>query len=395
MSNLKTLKDMDFNNKRVIIRVDFSVPIKDNKIMDDNRIVQSIKTIKYVLDNNAKSIILLSHLGKVKTEEDKHNNSLSIIIPRLEELLNTKVDFIKYPYGEGMLEELNKSTNTIKLVENTRFTDLSNLKESNCDDELASFWSSLADLFVFDGFGVSHRNHASTSGIAKHLDTCVGFLVEEEINKLDSILHDNTNPFMIIMGGAKVKDKIGVINNLINKCDKLIIGGAMAFTFLKAKGYNVGTSLIDEESIDYCSNLLENHSDKIILPVDVITDERECNINDIKDDETGYDIGNNTITLFKQTLSNAKRIIINGTMGKNEDIKYSKGTKELFSYLANLNIKILVGGGDTASAVKEYGLVDSFYHVSTGGGATLEYLAGNLGDIFKLASITSDKDAEF
>ena len=238
MLNFKTLEDVDFSNKKVIIRVDFNVPIKDNKIMDDNRIVRSIKTIKYILDKKASSIILLSHLGKVKEEKDKDSNSLKIVVPRLSELLNIDVDFISNTSGDKMLEELSNSRNIVKLVENTRFEDLDNKKESNCDDGLAKFWASLGDIFVFDGFGVSHRNHASVSGIAKYVDTYAGFLVEEEIKKIDNIIEEDAHPFSIVMGGAKVKDKIGVINNLIKNCDNLIIGGAMAFTFLKAKGYN-------------------------------------------------------------------------------------------------------------------------------------------------------------
>ena len=391
MLKLKTLKDMEFNNKKVIIRVDYNVPIIDNKIVDDNRIVRSIKTIKYVLDNNPSSVILLSHLGKVKEEKDKESNSLEIIIPRLEELLDMKIDFIKHTSGNVMLEELSNSNNIIKLVENTRFEDLDNKKESNCDKELSEFWASLGDVFVFDGFGVSHRNHASVAGIANYLDTCVGFLVEEEINKIDSIIEEDAHPFTIIMGGAKVKDKIPVINNLIDKCDKLIIGGAMAFTFLKSQGYNIGLSLVDEENIDFCRELLAKHSNKIILPIDIITNKRQdISINDIKEDEIGYDIGSKTIGLFKEQIKGSMRIIINGTMGKNEERKYAYGTKELFTYVANSNIKTLVGGGDTASAVKEYRLENKFYHISTGGGATLEYLGGNLGDIYKYASKSSE-----
>lgn len=384
--NLKTLKDVNFNNKKVIIRVDFNVPIKDNKITDDNRIVSSIKTIKYILDQNPSSIILLSHLGKVKEEKDKLTNSLIIVKPRLEELLNTNIDFIKHTSGNSMLEELSNSKNIVKLVENTRFEDLDNNKESNCDDDLSKFWASLGNIFVFDGFGVSHRNHASVSGIAKYLDTYVGFLMEEEINKLDGIMEDNTHPFTIIMGGAKVKDKIPVINNLIDKCDKLLIGGAMSFSFLKAKGLNTGMSLIDEENIDFCKSLLDKYSNKIILPLDYVTDKRNnVEIDDIKEDEMGLDIGSKTIELFINELKDSKRIIVNGTMGKNEETKYENGTKKLFEYLANSNIKVLIGGGDTASAVKSYNLTDKFYHVSTGGGATLAYLGNDLKDIFKLA----------
>ena len=394
MINLRSINEYDFNNKNVIIRVDFNVPVEDGKIADDTRIVNSIRTIKYIYDKNPKRILLLSHFGKVKSEEDKKNNSLSIVVNRLEELLGVDVDFIKHTSGEVMLKELSDSSNTIKLVENTRFEDIIDKKESNCDLELSKFWASLGDIFVFDGFGVSHRNHASVVGIAKYIESCAGFLVMEEIEKINSFINDESYPFTIIMGGAKISDKTLVINKLIDKCNNIIIGGAMAFTFLKAKGYNVGKSLVDDDNISFCKELLDKYKDKIILPVDIITNNNDvCNIDSIGEDDIGLDIGPRTISLFKKELGKSRRLFLNGTMGKNEDKNYQNGTKEIFHFLDNSNIKILVGGGDTVSAVKEFNVGSKFYHISTGGGATLEYLGGNIGEIFTILS-NSSKDNE-
>ena len=318
----KTIKDFNLNNKKVIIRVDFNVPIKDGIIKDDTRIRASLKTIKYALDNNAK-IILLSHLGKVKENSDLIKNDLYPVSVRLKELLNHNVLFSNLTKGEE-LEDLvkNLQQKDILLIQNTRYEDLDGKKESSCNEELAKYWASLGDIFINDAYGTSHREHASNVGISKYLPSGLGFLVEEETKKLDEIMNEDTYPFIVIMGGAKVNDKINVIENLITKCDKLIIGGGMAYTFLKAKGYNIGSSLLDEESIDFCKKMLEQYPEKIVLPIDhVVSTSLDSlktitkEINDTSDEEIGLDIGPKTIVLYTNILSTAKRVIINGPMG--------------------------------------------------------------------------------
>ena len=381
----KTIRDFDLNNKKVIIRCDLNVPIKDGIISDDTRIRASIKSIRYVLDNGGCAIIL-SHLGKVKTNDDLALNDLYPVSIRLSELLGINVKFSKETRGT-ILDEMVKDLNIgeVLLIQNTRYEDLDGKKESSCDDELSRYWASLGDIFINDAYGTCHRAHASNVGISKYLPNGLGFLVEEEVNKLDEIMNEDTHPFVVIMGGAKVSDKIKVIENLVKKCDKLIIGGGMAYTFLKSLGYDIGSSLLDNESINFCKDILNNYKDKIILPVDsVVSDSIDSNnysiksISDISDNEMGLDIGPLSIDLFCDNLRGAKRVIINGPMGLFENNIYSKGTKSIYDFIVNNNIKTLVGGGDSASSVNKLSNPKMFYHISTGGGATLEYLEGKL-----------------
>ena len=381
----KTIRDFDLNNKKVIIRCDLNVPIKDGIISDDTRIRASIMTIRYVLDNGGCAIIL-SHLGKIKEEVDLAKNDLYPVSIRLSELLGINVKFSKETRGT-ILDEMVKDLNIgeVLLIQNTRYEDLDGKKESSCDDELSRYWASLGDIFINDAYGTCHRAHASNVGISKYLPNGLGFLVEEEVTKLDEIMYEDTHPFVVIMGGAKVSDKIKVIENLVNKCDKLIIGGGMAYTFLKSMGYDIGSSLLDNESIDFCRDILNNYKDKIILPVDsVVSDSIDSNnysiksISDISDNEMGLDIGPLSIDLFCDNLRGAKRVIINGPMGLFENNIYSKGTKSIYDFIVNNNIKTLVGGGDSASSVNKLSNPKMFYHISTGGGATLEYLEGKL-----------------
>ena len=374
----KTIKDYDLNGKKVMIRCDFNVPITNGKIDDDNRIRMSLKTINYAIDNNAK-VILLSHLGKIKEESDKEKNSLEIVSVRLSELINRKVIFSH----DTKSEELTRLVNNLKekdvlLIENTRYEDLDGKKESSCDMGLAKYWASLGDIFINDAYGTCHRAHASNVGIARLLPNGIGFLVEEEITKIDSVLKENTNPFIIIMGGKKVSDKIPIIKNLINKCDLLLIGGAMAFTFLKAKGYNVGNSIVDVDNISFCKDMLEKYPNKILLPIDIINENNDnIKIENIKDD-IGYDIGKETIKLYCDKIKDAKRIIVNGPMGMFENENYENGTRKIYECISENNIKTIIGGGDSASSVKKLGFDGKFYHISTGGGATLEYLSGEI-----------------
>jgi len=381
----KTIKDFDLNNKKVIIRVDFNVPIKENKILDDNRIVMSLETINYAIENNAK-VILLSHLGKIKESSDLTKNDLYPVSIRLGELLKKEVLFSKKTRGEE-LESLvnNLKEKEVLLIQNTRYEDLDGKKESSCDEELSKYWASLGEIFINDAYGTSHRKHASNVGISKYLPSGLGFLVNEETNKLDSIMNEGTHPFIVIMGGAKVSDKIKVIENLILKCDKLIIGGGMAYTFLKTKGYNIGSSLLDEESTEFCKKMLDLYGDKIILPIDhIVSTSLDSNItntkdiNDTNNDEMGLDIGPKTIEIYKDILKSAKRVIINGPMGCFENDLYAKGTKSIYDLLTTNNIKTLVGGGDSAASVNKLSDKTKFYHISTGGGATLEYLEGKI-----------------
>ena len=312
---MKSIKNVDFRNKKVIIRCDFNVPIKDNKILDDNRIKMSLETINYIKDKASK-IILLSHLGRIKTLEDKKNKSLKIIIPVLEDLIKEKIGF--YDYTDNTKSELNKK---IVLFENTRFFDLDNNKESDNDIDLSKYFASFADIYVNDAFAVSHRKNASNYGITNFLPSYNGFLVEKEINMLNNLLDNIEKPYIVILGGSKVKDKIGVINNLIEKVDKIIISGAMAFTFLYAKNYEVGKSIVDTYSITYAKDLLNKYSDKIILIKDCyvskdLEKEKELkSIEEINIDEIGYDIGPKTIKEYENVIKEAKTIFFNGPVG--------------------------------------------------------------------------------
>lgn len=370
----KTIKDFNLEGKKVIIRCDLNVPMENNVIEDDTRIVASLRTIKYALRNNAK-VILLSHLGKIKKEEDKAQNSLYPVSLKLSEYLNREVLFSPKTHGEELTEMANNLKNgEVLLIENTRYEDLPNKKESNCDESLSKYWASLGDIFINDAYGTCHRNHASVTGIPKYLPSGIGFLVEKELQKIDNILDSKTHPFVAVLGGKKVDDKITLIESLVKQTDKLIIGGAMSFTFLKAKGYNTGNSIISTEHLDFAKNMLDKYGDKIVLPVDFVTEAEDKTIEEFTSDDIGYDIGPKTVKLFEKNLAEAKRVILNGPMGLFEDKKYSKGTSKLFKYLDKNKIKTVIGGGDSASAVNSLGFADSFYHVSTGGGATMKYL---------------------
>ena len=373
----KTITDYEYNNKTVIIRCDLNVPIENGKITDDTRIKESLKSINYLIENNAK-IIILSHLGKIKTEEDKINNSLYPVFVRLKEYLNTKVYFSEVTRGPS-LEELvsNLKQKEVLLIENTRYEDYPDKLESNCDEKLSKYWASLGDIFINDAYGTCHRSHASNLGVAKYLPNAIGFLVEKEITKLDEILNENTHPYTIVMGGKKISDKTLVIDNLITKCDYLLLGGGMCFTFLKSKGIDIGSSIIDEENISYCEEILNKYQDKIILPIDIVTSNNQIkDIDKLDKDDIGYDIGPKTINLFIDIIKKSKRIIINGPMGVFEEKKFQKGTKSIYQTIKDNNIKTLIGGGDSAASAKLLGFEDAFYHISTGGGATLEYLTG-------------------
>ena len=374
----KTIEDYSYDNKRVIIRCDLNVPINNGIITDENRIIESLKSINYLISHNAK-VIVMSHLGKIKTEEDMKENSLYPVYLKLKEYLNTNVYFSPKTRGRELEELVNKLKHgEVLLMENTRYEDYPNKLESSCDEELSKYWASLGDIFINDAYGTCHRAHASNVGIAKYLPNCLGFLVAKEAAKLDEILNENTHPFVIIMGGKKISDKTLVIDNLIKKCDYLLLGGGMCFTFLKANNYNIGSSIVDDENLDYCRKILKEYSEKIILPLDIVTKENIVkDIDSLLDNDIGYDIGPKTIEKFTSILKEAKRVVVNGPMGVFEEENFSKGTKSLYECLKENNIKTLIGGGDSAASVNLLGYKDKFFHTSTGGGATLEYLGGN------------------
>ena len=366
---MQTIKNINIKNKKVIIRVDYNVPIQNGKITDNNRIIASLETINYCINNNAK-IILMSHLGKIKTEEDIKNNTLLPVKEELEKLLNKKIEFSKELQGKELEEKVNNlKEQDILLLENTRHLDYPNKLESNCDKELSKYWASLGEVFILDAFGSAHRSHASTYGIGEYLPHGIGFLIEKEINELEKIKNENKT---IILGGAKVSDKIGVIKNLIDKSTYILIGGAMCGTFLKSLGYEVGETLVENEKLEEVKDLI--NTEKIILPVDVITENGIKNIEEINKNESILDIGPKTITIFESYLHNNKLILMNGTMGKWEEEKYSQGTKEIFNYLKEIKSNVIICGGDTGSASKYYNFTPTY--LSTGGGASLEYLEG-------------------
>ncbi len=380
----KNIKEVEIKNKTVLIRCDFNVPLKNGKIIDNTRIVKSLETIKYCIKEKAK-IILLSHLGRVKTEEDKKEKTLKPVAKELEKLLNQKVLFAKETRGEEVEKKVGKlKSGEVLLLENTRFEDIDGKKESGNDNELGAYWASLADVFVNDAFGTSHRAHASNVGIASHMKTsCIGLLVEKELKALEE-LNCPDKPFIVVLGGSKVGDKIGVIENIVEKADKILIGGGMAFTFLKAEGYEIGNSICDNEHVSFCEKITKKYSEKIILPVDFkVTSEfsddtkvEEKDIDEIDFNDMGLDIGTNTIEIFKNHLHDAKLVLWNGPLGVYELNNFKAGTDEILNYLAENNIKAILGGGDIVAAATLAHVTDKIYHISTGGGATLEYLEG-------------------
>ena len=378
----KSITDLNLTGKRVIIRCDFNVPMKNGEITDDTRIVESLDTIRYAVSERAK-VILMSHLGRIKEESDKSKNTLAPVAERLSELLHRPVLFINKTRSDTLIktvQEMNEGD--ILLVENTRFEDLDGKKESGNDDELATYWANLGDIFINDAFGTIHRSHASNVGIGSKLPNAIGFLVEKELKAL-SRLDNPEHPYIVILGGSKVADKIGVIKKLIEKADKIIIGGGMAFTFLKAAGYSIGSSILDEENIEFCKQMLTNYPGKIILPVDVqaatsLEDEnsRIVKINELSATEKGLDIGPETVQEFCDILKTAKTVVWNGPLGVYENPKYCVGTEQVLKFLTDNHIDTILGGGDIVAAASQLGYKDKVSHASTGGGATLEYLEG-------------------
>lgn len=383
----KTIRDVELKGKKVLVRVDFNVPMdkKTREITDDNRIVQALPTIQYIIDQGGKAI-LFSHLGKVEKEEDKEKNSLRPVAKRLSELLNKEVVFVPVTRGKELEDAINNlKEGDVLLFENTRFEDLDGKKESKNNPELGAYWASLGDVFVNDAFGTAHRAHASNVGIATHLECVSGFLMEKEIKFIGGAVDNPVHPYVAILGGAKVSDKITVIENLLDKADKVLVGGGMMFTFLKAQGYNIGKSLCEDDRLEFAKGLLEKAQGKLVLPVDTVVAKefnnnaphRVAKIDDIKEDEMGLDIGPETVKLFADALVGAKTVVWNGPMGVFEMPNFAKGTIGVCEAIANLEGAVtIIGGGDSAAAAIQLGYADRFTHISTGGGASLEYLEG-------------------
>lgn len=381
----KIVSDLDLKGKVVLERADFNVPIKDGEITNDNRIVQALPTIEYIIEQGGK-LVLFSHLGKVKEESDKEGLSLKPVAENLSKKLGKEVIFVPETRGEKLetaIENLNEGD--VLLVENTRFEDLDGKKESKNDPELGKYWASLGDVFVNDAFGTAHREHASNVGISTHLETAAGYLMEKEIKFIGGVMNDPQKPVVAILGGAKVSDKINVIKNLVNIADKILIGGGMAYTFIKAQGKEIGLSLLEEDKIDFAKDLLENNGDQIVLPVDCkIAKEfsndakiTEVSINEIPSDQEAMDIGPKTVELFNKELQGAHTVVWNGPMGVFEFSNFAKGTIGVCESIAKLeDATTIIGGGDSAAAAISLGFEDDFTHISTGGGASLEYLEG-------------------
>lgn len=381
----KVVSDLELKDKKVLVRADFNVPMKDGNITNDNRIVEALPTIKYIIEQGGK-VILFSHLGKVKTEEDKTNLSLQPVANRLSELLDKEVQFVAETRGEKLESAINAlQPGEVLLFENTRFEDVDGKKESKNDAELGKYWASLGDVFVNDAFGTAHREHASNVGVATHLDTAAGFLMEKEIKFIGGVVENPERPFVAILGGAKVSDKIGVIENLLEVADKVLIGGGMAYTFLKAQGKEIGHSLLEEDKIDLAKDLMERGKDKLVLPIDAKVTKEFSNdgeieavaIDHIPADLQSLDIGPKTVELFGKELEGAKTVVWNGPMGVFEMSNFAKGTVGICKAIAELkDATTIIGGGDSAAAAMDLGFADKFTHISTGGGASLEYLEG-------------------
>ena len=371
---MKLLQEMNVESKKVILRCDLNVTIKDGKILSDEKIRASLETINYLLNKHAK-VIIMSHLGRVETKEDKKDNSLRVVYERLSELLKgIKVSFCPVTHGQELESLINEmQCGDVLLMENTRFEDIDGKKESKNNLELAKYWAGLGDIFINDAFGVTHRQHASNSGITKYIENGIGFLIQKELEGL-KLLINPVHPFVVIMGGAKVDDKIELIANVLKKCDYLLVGGGIANTFL-AVNHDVGKSLVSEDYIGEVKKLMAEYPEKIIVPVDAVVETGEIKkVNMINDQDIIYDIGPATIEEYRKYLELAETTFINGTAGMYEDKRFAKGTKALLDICDKAPGVDIIGGGDAVSSVEHFGLTKKFHFISTGGGATLDYI---------------------
>lgn len=381
----KTVKDINWHNLTAIERCDFNVPLKDGIITDETRIIAALPTIKYLIDNGAK-IVLLSHLGRPKGKPNE-DCSLKPVASKLSEHLGIDVKFLKSDnvVDDGVKNEIKKlKAGEVAILENTRFRK----EEEENDTDFAKELASLGDIFVQDAFGTAHRAHASTAGIASFLPAVAGFLIEKELNFLGKTLDSPERPFVAIMGGAKVKDKIPVITSLLEKVDTVIIGGGMSYTFFKARGFEIGKSICDDEGLELARDIMaaaDEKNVKFLIPIDTLASfefdndspSETYDMDKIPEDRMGMDIGEKTIKLYKDELKNAKTVIWNGPMGVFEMPNFARGTEEIAKCIADLkDAKTIIGGGDSAAAVAQFGLSDKMTHISTGGGASLEFIEG-------------------
>ena len=383
----KIVSDLQVKGKKVLIRVDFNVPMKDGVITDDTRIRAALPTIQYVIEHQGKAIVF-SHLGRIKEEADFAKNDLTPVAKRLEELIKKPVKFVNATRGKELEEAASKlGEGEILMFQNTRYEDLDGKKESKNDPELGKYWASLGDVFVNDAFGTAHRAAASNVGIAANVsETAAGFLLEKEIRYIGGAVDEPVRPYIAILGGAKVSDKIGVIEALCEKADKILIGGAMMFTFLKALGKNIGASKCEDDKLDLAKELLATAVSKLLLPVDTVCEKELAyvpgvvkSVDALAADDMGLDIGPKTLEVFAEVLSGAKTVVWNGPMGVFEMKNYAAGTIGVCELLANLkDANTIIGGGDSAAAAESLGYADKFSHISTGGGASLEYLEGKV-----------------
>ncbi|MCP4336290.1 MAG: phosphoglycerate kinase [Mycoplasma sp.] len=392
----KSINDIKLAGRKVLIRVDFNVPIKDGVITSEKRIDSALKTINKVISDGGKAI-LFSHLGRIKTESDKLQNSLEVVAKKLSEKLKKEVKFINQTRGKELENAINLMSNgDVIMFQNTRYEDLNNKAESKNDPELGKYWASLGDVFVNDAFGTAHRAHASNVGIASNIsESCLGYLVQNEVEMLAKGLDKPEHPFIAIVGGAKVSDKIAVIENLLEKADKILIGGGMAYTFLKVMGFNVGNSLLEEDYLELAKKFLDEGKDKIILPIDhaisssFADNERKITEGqDIPEGFMGLDLGDKSINQYENSLKGAKTVVWNGPMGVAEFENFKQGTESVCKAIANQpGVFSVIGGGDSAAAAIKLGFEEKFTHISTGGGASLTYMEGK-----ELPGITSIQD---
>lgn len=383
---MSTLENATLSHKTVLVRLDLNVPVVDGVISDDNRIRQALPTLNLLRKQGAK-VVVFSHFGRVKTEEDKAKKSLKLVSEALASHLGVPVTFVPHTRGavlESAIAALQPGE--VCMFENTRFEDVDGKKESKNDPELGRYWASLGDVFVNDAFGTAHRAHASNVGIASNMDEVYpGYLMEKEMVVFESLLTHPKRPFIAVLGGAKVSDKIGVIQNLLKIADKVIIGGGMSYTFLKAQGYEIGTSLVEEDKLDLARELLTQGKDKLVFAQDFKVTQAFSNdapiriaaFDDFQADEMGLDIGPKTLELFSGLLKTAQTVVWNGPVGVFEMSNFAQGTEGICQVLAGLEgATTIIGGGDSAAAAIQMGFEQSFTHISTGGGASLEYLEG-------------------
>ena len=386
---MKKVQEIDVNGKVVLVRFDYNVPIKDGVILDDNKIKSSLETLKYLINNNAK-VVILSHLGKVKNEGDKVKNSLEVVCNRLKELMNHEVYFSKEIFSSSLVERVKMlNSGDVLMLQNTRYLDVPNGLESKCDAQLSAFWANMCDIYINDAFASSHRKHASTYGVANMAikmgkEVGIGISMQKEIESLEHLVLNPNHPFTVIMGGAKMDDKMDLMSSLLPKCDYLLCGGGIANTCLKTLNFSIGDSIHSEndEVVKKVKELLINYKEKIMLPVDVIVgstyDKNYVSlkkVNEVVADDRIYDIGPLTLERYEKALASSKTVFLNGTVGYYEDYRFANGTKELLGYLAKSNSVVVVGGGDASSSVHNLGFDGKFTYISTGGGATLDYIS--------------------